>query len=484
MAWQFGPYRVEGLLARGGMGEVHRAYDTRHDRVVALKLLTDHAANDEEFRKRFKREAHAAARLREPHVIPIHAYGEIDGRLYLDMRLVEGEDLRRTLTARGPLSPSAAVDIVSQVAGALDAAHAEGLVHRDVKPSNVILQGDFAYLVDFGIARPLTSNTDITGTGEAVGTVAYMAPERFGRGPTDHRVDIYALACLLFQCLTGEKPYTSENALAVIFAHANEDPPKPSERRPGVPVGLDQVVATGMAKTPADRFATAGELAAAARQALKGQATQRLSTVPVLPQPQPQRPPQAQPPPLPQPPPQPLPQAQAQRPPERKRPATPYGFRIVAAVAAVIVAAGITTAAVWFWPKGSTTHNTQPTSPVTATSTPRSTATSTATAGGLVNPPCDDSYIVIVGSAVNEQNYTSDIQQFLAANPGAKYLHAPSTGCDSLRTHLNGVEIYSVYYGPYTDKESACAKKAAVGGDSFVRRLDNTSPVDRAVSCG
>jgi serine/threonine protein kinase len=204
VVWQFGPYRMDALIARGGMGEVHRAYDTQHDRVVAVKLLAGHVADDEAFRQRFIREARAAARLREPHVIPIHAYGEIDGRLYLDMRLVEGPDLSTILANRGPLDPAAAVDVIRQVASALDAAHAEGLVHRDVKPSNVLVDGSgFAYLVDFGIARSMGPAADITGTGIPVGTVAYMAPERFATEPVDHRVDVYSLACLLYQCLTG-----------------------------------------------------------------------------------------------------------------------------------------------------------------------------------------------------------------------------------------------------------------------------------------
>jgi hypothetical protein len=260
---------MEELIGRGGMGEVYRAYDTRHDRVVAIKLLADHLAANDDFRRRFMREARAAARLREPHVIPIHDFDEIDGRLYLDMRLVEGSDLSAILTARGPLDPTTAVDVVSQVASALDAAHAEGLVHRDVKPSNVLLDArGFAYLVDFGIARPVAASADITTTGTPIGSLAYMAPERFASGPADHRVDVYSLACLLFQCLTGTTPFPNRDTLALIHAHANQDPPKPTAIRPDLPPAFDQVIATGMAKRPEQRFPSAAALASAARLAL------------------------------------------------------------------------------------------------------------------------------------------------------------------------------------------------------------------------
>ncbi|MGP4016291.1 serine/threonine-protein kinase [Saccharopolyspora sp. 5N708] len=269
MKWQFGPYRVEGLIARGGMGEILRAYDTRHDRVVALKLLAQHLAADDEFRDRFKREAHAAGRLREPHVIPIHAYGEIDGRLYLDMRLVEGSDVGTLLAASGPMRPADAVAVLEQVAQALDAAHEEGLVHRDVKPSNILVShSGFAYLVDFGIAASLRATATLTSTGYAVGTLAYMAPERFDDGPIDHRVDVYSLACVLYQCLTGAKPFAGDTAASLINAHLNHPPPVPSAVRGDIPREFDQIVARGMAKAPGDRFASAGELARAARQAL------------------------------------------------------------------------------------------------------------------------------------------------------------------------------------------------------------------------
>ncbi|MGW5745477.1 serine/threonine-protein kinase [Amycolatopsis sp. NPDC003861] len=266
---QFGPYRIEGLLGRGGMGEVHRAYDTAHDRVVALKLLSEPFVTDEAFRARFRRESQIVARLREPHVIPIHAYGEIDGRLYLDMRLVEGRDLKEVL-AGGPLDPARAAGIVTQVAGALDAAHVDGLVHRDVKPSNVLVtSADFVYLVDFGIARSMTAEgTSITGTGNVIGTLDYMAPERFGDAPITGLVDVYALACVFFECLTGHRPFPAEGAAAQMGAHLTAPPPVLSRARPGLPPALDAVVARGMAKNPADRYPTAGAFADAVRAAL------------------------------------------------------------------------------------------------------------------------------------------------------------------------------------------------------------------------
>ncbi|GHG19729.1 MULTISPECIES: serine/threonine-protein kinase [Amycolatopsis] len=266
---QFGPYRLEGVLGRGGMGEVHRAYDTAHDRVVALKLLSEPFVTDEAFRARFRRESQIVARLREPHVIPIHAYGEIDGRLYLDMRLVEGRDLKELLED-GPLDPARAAGIVAQVAGALDAAHADGLVHRDVKPSNVLVtSADFVYLVDFGIARSMTAEgTSITGTGNVIGTLDYMAPERFGDAPITGLVDVYALACVFFECLTGHRPFPAEGAAAQMGAHLTAPPPVLSRARPGLPPALDAVVARGMAKDPADRYPTAGAFADAVRAAV------------------------------------------------------------------------------------------------------------------------------------------------------------------------------------------------------------------------
>jgi serine/threonine protein kinase len=271
---QFGPYRIEALLGRGGMGEVYRAYDTEHDRVVALKVLSEQLAADQGYRERFRREAHAAARLNEPHVVPIHRFGEIEGRLFLDMRLVPGRDVAETLVQEGPMAPARAVAVIGQVARALDAAHADGLVHRDVKPSNILLTGEgddeFVHLVDFGIARSTTETQGpaLTRTGAAVGSLEYMAPERFLERPADRRVDVYALACVLFECLTGRRPFTGDGPATLMHAHLDTEPPAPSALRPDLPPALDEVVRKGLAKDPDERFGTAGELAAAARRAL------------------------------------------------------------------------------------------------------------------------------------------------------------------------------------------------------------------------
>ena len=262
----FGRYRLLDLLGRGGMGEVWRAHDTSTDRIVALKVLPERLAHDAKFNQRFRREAHAAAQLNEPHVVPIHSYGEIDGRLYVDMRLIEGRDLQAILKS-GPLPPARAVMIVEQVAKALQAAHKVGLVHRDVKPSNVLVaEYDFAYLIDFGIARG-ADQTALTNTGSMIGTWHYMAPERFRSGHTDERADVYALACVLHECLTGSQPFPGDSLERQITAHLTVPPPRPSVTRRGVPPTFDPVIAKGMAKDPDQRYRTTLELADAARSA-------------------------------------------------------------------------------------------------------------------------------------------------------------------------------------------------------------------------
>jgi serine/threonine-protein kinase len=265
----FGRYRLVELLSRGGMGEVWRAYDPTMDRVVALKLLPPNFAADKIFQVRFRREARAAAGLDEPHVVPLYDFGEIDGRLYVTMRLIKGHDLKSVL-ADGPLPPARAVGIIEQIASALHAAHEIGLVHRDVKPSNILVaKGDFAYLIDFGVAHVADDRT-LTKAGETIGTVAYMAPEAIGAAvKTDARVDVYALACVLYECLTGRPPFASTSGMRGVFAHhLHTPPPQPSTTTADVPAAFDAVIAKGMAKNPDERYQTALELADAAETAL------------------------------------------------------------------------------------------------------------------------------------------------------------------------------------------------------------------------
>ena len=283
---QFGRYQLLELLGRGGMGEVWRAHDTATDRIVALKLLAAHLSHDEVFQERFRREAHAAARLNNPHVIPIHFYGEIDGRLFVDMRLIEGRDLA-TVLDDGPLEPSRAVRIIEQVAKALHAAHKVGLVHRDVKPSNILLDDDdFAYLIDFGIARA-ANETGLTGTGATIGSWHYMAPERFSARDADARADIYALACVLYECLTGSRPFPGDGLEQQYGGHVATPPPRPSTTAPTVPAAFDEVIATGMAKDPDDRYAATVALARAAQDAITTPIPRAAPTVAPPPPPEP-----------------------------------------------------------------------------------------------------------------------------------------------------------------------------------------------------
>ncbi|MFE9325762.1 protein kinase [Nocardia sp. NPDC052278] len=263
MGEQFGKYRLDRLLGRGGMGAVWLAHDSETGRTVALKVLAEQVAADADYRKRFQREARLGSSLRHPHVVPIHGFGELDGRLYIDMEYIDGIDLAEMLTRVGTLTPTAAVDFVTQAASGLDAAHRAGLIHRDVKPSNILVgTGGHAYLIDFGIAQSL-GQTAVTATGMAIGSWAYMAPERFN-GTVDARSDVYSLACVLYECLTGRRPYGDTDPARQMHGHLMTDPPRVSTVNPAVPTELDAVIARGMAKDQTHRYPTAREFAAAA----------------------------------------------------------------------------------------------------------------------------------------------------------------------------------------------------------------------------
>jgi predicted Ser/Thr protein kinase len=262
-------YRIEELLGRGGMGVVYRAYDLRLKRPVALKLVAPSLARDDQFRERFARESELVMSLEHPNVVPIYDAGDVDGRVYLAMRLVDGTDLRSLLRAEGALEPDRAIAICTQIAAALDAAHARGLVHRDVKPSNVLLDSSgHVYLADFGLTRTLDDDGNGAGEDRAVGTPAYLAPEQLEGRPADGRADVYSLGCVLYECLTGEPVFPRDSRLAVAWAHLEEEPPRASKRRAGLPEAVDAVLDRALAKDPDQRFATCGALVSAAEDAL------------------------------------------------------------------------------------------------------------------------------------------------------------------------------------------------------------------------
>src|SRR4051812_9677393 len=273
-------YRVLSLLGEGSTGAVYLAERDGEDGPVALKVLGREFARDERFRKRFIRESEIAASLDHSHVVPILGFGETDGELYLAMRHVDGPDLRALLTRDGALGPERALELLAQVAGALDEAHARGLVHRDVKPANILVDGERAYLADFGLAKHASSASSLTGERSFVGTIAYVAPEQVKGEKVDGRADVYSLGCVLHEALTGAPPFDRESELAVVYAHLNELPPRVSDVRPSLPHALDQVLRKAMAKEPRQRYATCAETITAARAALEAPETSRRKRIP------------------------------------------------------------------------------------------------------------------------------------------------------------------------------------------------------------
>jgi hypothetical protein len=261
----FAGHRIEAVAGRGGMGVVYVATHLALQRRVALKLIAPDLAQDEGFRQRFQQESMTAASIDHPNVIPIYHAGEEGGKLYITMRYVEGTDLRAMIAERGKVEPSTAARIVSEVASALDAAHAHGLVHRDVKPANVLIgESGQAYLTDFGLTKHAASQSGLTKTGMFVGTLDYIAPEQLQGGEVDARVDVYALGCVLYQALTGSVPYPRDSEPAKIWAHMQEPPPSVIANHPDVPPQFEDVIRRAMAKNPDERYLSAGDLGRAA----------------------------------------------------------------------------------------------------------------------------------------------------------------------------------------------------------------------------
>ena len=418
----FGRYLLTGLIGQGGMGQVFRAYDTETDRVVALKVLPPQLATDEVFKERFRREANAAARLNDPHVVPIHGFGEIDHKLYVDMRLIEGRDLGAILrTETAGLEQWRAVEIICQTASALNAVHRAGMVHRDVKPSNILVtEADFAYLIAFGVV--LATKEVLTATSLAVGTVAYMAPEQFTTGTVDARSDVYALTCVLFESLTGHPPFPG-NVGQQAAAHSITPPPRPSLEKPGLARELDAVIARGMAKNPGDRYQSMVELAEAARAAVTPAPPRSDAVTAIIPR-RPHRrmphygPPVLQVPPvLHVPPTQPRAQPQSRRPPWWRRRAT----MIVAVAVGILVLVNVVLLVV---SNSSSSTDARPSIGSTSKSTSSSRTTAPRTSipvpsGRQTTLPFGNKLLVSIAVDADETVYVGSVTQFYRLTSGA-----------------------------------------------------------------
>jgi tRNA A-37 threonylcarbamoyl transferase component Bud32/CheY-like chemotaxis protein len=259
-------YRIEERIGRGGMGLVYRAEHLNLRRRAAIKIIAPELAEATGFRERFNREARIAAALQHPNIVTVYDAGEEDGLLYLAMQYIEGSDLSSVLRLQGRLRPYRALDVCRQVAAALDAAHSQGLIHRDVKPANVLIEGRTAFLTDFGLTKRVEgTHTQLTKAGDVVGTIHYVAPEQIEGGRVDARTDIYSLGCLVYHSLTGELPFARDTDVAVIYAHLSEEPPRVTSVRPELPGGLDAVIAKALEKAPERRFQTCAEMLSAAR---------------------------------------------------------------------------------------------------------------------------------------------------------------------------------------------------------------------------
>jgi serine/threonine protein kinase len=274
---QIAGYRIEREIGRGGMAVVYRARDLRLERTVALKLLAPELARNDTFRRRFTHESRAAAAIDHPHIVPVFEAGETDGVLYIAMRYVAGSDLRHLLDRDGPLAPAVALRIATQIASALDAAHDTGLVHRDVKPGNVLVargtdsdHPEHAYLTDFGLTKKSLSLTGFTTVGQFVGTLDYVSPEQISGKPVDARCDVYGFACVVYECLAGGPPFRRDDDMALLWAHQYDDPPPLTEARPDLPPQVDAVFAQALAKSPDDRHDSCLAFVTALRAAMAG----------------------------------------------------------------------------------------------------------------------------------------------------------------------------------------------------------------------
>ncbi|MFD1663664.1 serine/threonine-protein kinase [Streptomyces caeni] len=270
-------YRIEEEVGRGGMAVVYRARDLRLGRTVALKLLAPELTRNDTFRRRFTHESRVAAAIDHPHIVPVYEAGETDGVLYIAMRYVAGRDLRHLLDREGPLPLATVLRIAAQVASALDAAHDHGLVHRDVKPGNILVaQGtdsdhpEHVYLTDFGLTKKSLSLSGFTTAGQIVGTLDYVAPEQISGKPVDGRCDVYGLGCVVYEALAGRPPFRREDDMALLWAHQYDEPPPLTGQRPDLDASVDRVFAKALAKDPDDRYGSCLAFVSALRAAATG----------------------------------------------------------------------------------------------------------------------------------------------------------------------------------------------------------------------
>lgn len=267
---QVAGYRIDRVVGRGGMGVVYRATHLHLDRTVAIKVLIPELVRNPDFRDRFLRESRTAASINHPNIVTIYDAAEADGLLYIAMQYVEGADLGELLEREGALEPERAVAILAQVGAALDVAHAHGIVHRDVKPANVLIDAERCYLTDFGLAKSVSSKTALTAKGQFVGTVHYMAPEQIKGTAVDAQSDVYALGCVSYHALTGKIPFERDSEISEVYAHLEDPPPALLAERPELPTGLGTVLSSALAKRREDRPQTAGAFVAALKEALGG----------------------------------------------------------------------------------------------------------------------------------------------------------------------------------------------------------------------
>ncbi|MFC0861163.1 protein kinase [Sphaerimonospora cavernae] len=299
---QLGDYLIEAVVGRGGMATVYRARDQRLGRAVALKILAPQLSHDGRFRERFVRESRLVASLDHPNIIPVYEAGERDDLLFIAMRYVEGSDLRKLVQASGPLPVARANTLFAQIAAALDAAHAGGLVHRDVKPANILVtRADHVYLTDFGLTKSSSAEAGLTSHGHFMGTPRYVAPEQIRGLAVDGRSDLYAFACVVYEALAGQPPFQRDTELALLYAHVSHDPPPLTPYRPDLPHTANPVLARALAKDPAERYPTCREFVSALRDAISGGEQQAAGAAGAQPSPQwrspqPPEPSQAQPP--------------------------------------------------------------------------------------------------------------------------------------------------------------------------------------------